>query len=151
MSGAFCWRSRIGRADPARSADFTLEDVGEREWECFAGFHSHGWTSHAAGDKWADRSGSRPTGDVEVGEFALHRASRDASSGPFSPGRKCAFWIAEPELRRSVQVFSFQFSGRLGARRTSIGRLQEDAAMCDDDGQFLLIAKAGILDGESSP
>jgi len=46
--------------------------------------------------------------DVEVGEFALRRASRDASSGPFSPGRKCAFWIAEPELRRSVQVFSFQ-------------------------------------------
>jgi hypothetical protein len=79
MSGAFCWRSRIGRADPARSADFTLEDVGEREWECFAGFYAHGWTSHAAGDKWADRSGSRPTGDVEIGELAepvgaAHRA-----------------------------------------------------------------------------
>jgi len=54
------------------------------EWECFPGFYAHGWASHAAGDKWADRSGSRPTGDVEVGE------------------------LGEPELRRSVQVFSFQ-------------------------------------------
>ena len=81
MSGAFCWRSPIGRADPARSADFTPEDEVEMKWECFAGFHSHGWTSHAAGDKWADRSGSRPTGDVEISEFALRRDHGDLGTG----------------------------------------------------------------------